>query len=610
VEKDSYRKRFDTSDAIILPMVQKGKVEETMLESIPQLAIQLVNTWMLGQLYSMPALTIFSVSLSVISLTNTLWYYAYWNLFRCMPIRDVPSTLALYNYKLSGVTDGAFSFAKASSEVVEIELSEIENMMSVTISGTVLNEVYSGDEQLGQLPPKNEMQHSSAAGLANMTGAGILNAQVDASKCAGDSMSGIAKNDAEVSRLRQELQDKEAAIEKLWAIQEEKEAENKKLREFQELTEAEIKKLREFQEAKDAENEKLSAIRKEKEAEILKLQESNRHMEAMMKRLRLELQRLPNVAVGANAALHITHNAAAGDVIGGIVDDDHSSNSPRITRAAITLQSVTRGHLGRRLIPARRSEVDANKNEKEKSQDFAQILRGNGLHYKLGAVVAGPITQGSKSIAESEENAVRLFHCTSATGKFETEEVPNFSQQSLFDEANGVMLLDTGSNLYIWNGPKPNPDANDAERQNDKALARQYCVETGRPNMPVHSVVGGNEPHAFTSCFTGWNTKVGYEVAAAVAQNASKPPAATAAAAPASPVPAAAAPVQGLPTSTKFSLEALQARAADTAGCDSARLHEYLSDADFQKAFGMSLAVFDQMPGWKQDDAKKKHRLF
>ena len=129
MEKDAYRKRFDTSDAIILPMVQKGKVEETILESIPQLAIQLVNTWMLGQLQTMPTLTIFSISLSVISLTNTVWYYAYWNLFRCMPIRDVPSTLALYNYKLSGVTDGAFSFAKASSEVVEIEMSEVEKII-------------------------------------------------------------------------------------------------------------------------------------------------------------------------------------------------------------------------------------------------------------------------------------------------------------------------------------------------------------------------------------------------------------------------------------------------------------------------------------------------
>jgi hypothetical protein len=79
-----------------------------------------------------------------------------------------------------------------------------------------------------------------------------------------------------------------------------------------------------------------------------------------------------------------------------------------------------------------------------------------------------------------------------------------------------------------------------------------------------------------------------------------------------SPVPASSAPVQekNLPTTTKFSLEALQARGADTAGCDKARLHEYLSEADFQRTFSMSSADFAKMPDWKQADAKKKHLLF
>ena len=205
-------------------------------------------------------------------------------------------------------------------------------------------------------------------------------------------------------------------------------------------------------------------------------------------------------------------------------------------------------------------------------------------------------------VSEAEAEAVRLFHCSNATGKFKVEEVPNFSQQSLLDEVDDVMLLDTGHELYIWNGP----DSNEAERKSARELAIKYCEETGRAGMAVFSVVGGNEPPAFTSCFAGWNSKASSKVAAAVAHQAAKP----AAAAPVSPVPAAAAPVQGLPTSTKFSLEALQARAADTSGCDPTRLHEYLSDADFQKVFGMSAADFAKLPGWKQADAKKKNRLF
>jgi hypothetical protein len=72
---------------------------------------------------------------------------------------------------------------------------------------------------------------------------------------------------------------------------------------------------------------------------------------------------------------------------------------------------------------------------------------------------------------------------------------------------------------------------------------------------------------------------------------------------------AASAPVHGAPTSVKFSLEALQARSAETAGCDVARLHEYLSDADFLKTFAMSATDFAKLPAQKQADAKKKHRL-
>lgn len=74
--------------------------------------------------------------------------------------------------------------------------------------------------------------------------------------------------------------------------------------------------------------------------------------------------------------------------------------------------------------------------------------------------------------------------------------------------------------------------------------------------------------------------------------------------------PMAAAAAQSLPTTKKFPLEALQARSSETATCDPAHLHEYLSDSDFQKVFGMSAADFAKLPGWKQADAKKKHKLF
>jgi len=69
----------------------------------------------------------FSISLSVLSLANKLWRYGYWTLYQCLPVRNVPTELSLYNYKLSGVTDGNLSFAASSmhrDEAFEIELSE------------------------------------------------------------------------------------------------------------------------------------------------------------------------------------------------------------------------------------------------------------------------------------------------------------------------------------------------------------------------------------------------------------------------------------------------------------------------------------------------------
>jgi hypothetical protein len=172
VETDSYRARFDTSDAIILPMVQKGKVEETMLESVPQLIIQLINGYLLGEIAKMPVFAVFSISLSLLSLSSTTWYYAYWNLFRCRPIRDVPSSLSLYNYKLSGVKEGMCSFGKPSHDVNEIEVAEMDKFRSVTIANSVLNEDSThewpdSDKQDSSLPKKTRAAPESEIEVAS-----------------------------------------------------------------------------------------------------------------------------------------------------------------------------------------------------------------------------------------------------------------------------------------------------------------------------------------------------------------------------------------------------------------------------------------------------------
>jgi len=407
VEKDAYRKRFDTSDAIILPMVQKGKVEETILESIPQLIIQILNTWQLGQLQRIPSLTIFSISLSALTLIDTIWYYAYWNLFRCMPIRDVPSTLALYNYKLSGVKDGPLSFAKASSEVVDVELSAME-MMSVTVSGTVLNDGSAGDEQLGQLPPKNEMGHASAAELTRASDAGA--SRVPVRRSPSDLM---PDTDADMCRLRRENQEKEAEIAQL----------QEKNRQQNEEQEAKIVQLHEEKQAEIAQLQKEKwQLKEQKDADIAKLREEN-------SRLRLELQRLASVALdsagtGAQASAHVTQAAAAGSdnihgVINSIIDcimdrvinGNRSSSPSPATRAAITLQLVTRGYLCRRLFQARCSiALDSASTGAQFAADVTQAaaVESDNIHGIINSIIdriIGGVVDGNRSC--SLPNATR-----------------------------------------------------------------------------------------------------------------------------------------------------------------------------------------------------------
>ena len=206
VEDDkTIRRRFDTSDAIILPMVQKGKVEETILESMPQLVIQLLNTWFLGQIRNIPNLTLFSISLSILSIGNTIWYYAYWNLFKCKPIRDVPSTLSLYNYKLSGVDDGFLCFGKPSHQVADMTHEQVKSALSNLKDQLPLNTLKKATDNADTIEVfiSNEISHDSnscdaiPASATTVTISSVILSQLN-------------QKDAEISRKHHQLEEKNA----------------------------------------------------------------------------------------------------------------------------------------------------------------------------------------------------------------------------------------------------------------------------------------------------------------------------------------------------------------------------------------------------------------
>ena len=56
-------------------------------------------------------------------------------------------------------------------------------------------------------------------------------------------------------------------------------------------------------------------------------------------------------------------------------------------------------------------------------------------------------------------------------------------------------------------------------------------------------------------------------------------------------------------------LYSLRDKAKVPAGVDRGRKETYLSDSDFQEAFGMDKAAFAKLPKWKQVNAKKKAQL-
>jgi hypothetical protein len=285
----SHSRRFDTCDAIILPMVQKGKVEETVLESVPQLVIQLVNGYLLGEIAKMQVFAIFSISLSVLSLLNTVWYYSYWNLFRCKPIRDVPSSLSLYNYKLSGVKEGPLSFgkpARSPEKKTEIEMNERGGLCGITID--------------------NSLNGSSSAAANNPnTAHAVGGSEIDVARPPRDNQDAEAdklrKAEEEIEALRQQLQNVEAnkpqkAEEEIEALRRQlQEVEANKLQKAEEEIEAlrqqlqdvEANKLRKAGEIKD-----MRQAMKYLEADKLRRDEENKAMKQVLQNL--EADKLQN----------------------------------------------------------------------------------------------------------------------------------------------------------------------------------------------------------------------------------------------------------------------------------------------------------------------------
>ncbi|KAK9879533.1 hypothetical protein WA026_006604 [Henosepilachna vigintioctopunctata] len=130
--------------------------------------------------------------------------------------------------------------------------------------------------------------------------------------------------------------------------------------------------------------------------------------------------------------------------------------------------------------------------EGKEKQEFFDILGGKTLY----------TTDMMKK--ESDSRVPRLFCCMNINNYFAAEEIYQFSQKNLIPEE--IMLLDANDTLYIWIG---NLSSREDQRLSLKsALDYLEMDPAGRDmNMPIIQVKQGEEPPTFTGFFPNWNKK-------------------------------------------------------------------------------------------------------
>ncbi|GMH50465.1 hypothetical protein TrRE_jg10313 [Triparma retinervis] len=262
----------------------------------------------------------------------------------------------------------------------------------------------------------------------------------------------------------------------------------------------------------------------------------------------------------------------------------------------------------------------SNDAEKAAAASIAEVIKSGpveaisegGEPEEFWTALGGKADYPKMRPGEPEPADPRLFQLSNATGTFDVEEICNFTQDDLVDD--DVMLLDCFSSVFLWIGH----NANDAEKKEAVKTAQQYVATAndGRDDdTPIMVVKAGREPNLFSQHFLGWDDDF-YEKNKFVDPYAAKLDS----------MKATQKEVEeeepiiiqkdsdigealgGVKAGTTFTLAELQGGKVE--GIDNSKKEEYLSDADFQEAFGMDKAAFAGLAKWKQQGAKKKAGIF
>ncbi|KAH1114403.1 hypothetical protein J1N35_007781 [Gossypium stocksii] len=114
--------------------------------------------------------------------------------------------------------------------------------------------------------------------------------------------------------------------------------------------------------------------------------------------------------------------------------------------------------------------------------------------------LGGKLSYTSKTASTEIVRDPHLFTFSLNKGKFEVEEVYNFSQDDLLTE--DILILDTHAEVFVWVGQCVDPK----EKQNAFEIGQKYIdmaasLEGLSPHVPLYKVTEGNEPCFFTTFF-------------------------------------------------------------------------------------------------------------
>ncbi|WOH06479.1 hypothetical protein DCAR_0625907 [Daucus carota subsp. sativus] len=118
--------------------------------------------------------------------------------------------------------------------------------------------------------------------------------------------------------------------------------------------------------------------------------------------------------------------------------------------------------------------------------------------------LGGKQSYTSKKVCPDVVRDPHLFTFSIDKGKFEVEEVYNFSQDDLLTE--DVLILDSHAEVFVWVGQS----ADSTEKQDSLEYGQKYIdmavsLDGLSPYVPLYKVTEGNEPCFFTTFFS-WDS--------------------------------------------------------------------------------------------------------